>query len=98
VIHHLVLFRFAPEARDELRARLAKLLDQLPGAVAEIRGWRHGANVTADAEAWDYALYASFDDEEALHAYFDHPAHLAVLDQLAGQVELKFVDFAGPAA
>lgn len=94
MIHHLVLFRFAPDASADTRAALAAMLDGLPAKVAQIRGWQHGANVTPDADAWDYALHATFETPADLHAYFDHPDHLAGLEALAGRLELKFVDIA----
>ena len=36
---------------------------------------------------------AGFDSHDALHAYFDHPAHLPVLEQWTNVAELAFADF-----
>ncbi|MEC5396584.1 Dabb family protein [Uliginosibacterium sp. H1] len=98
MITHLVLFRFKPGFAAESPAVKAvhAAMEALPGQVTGIREWRHGFNVTPDAEAWDYGLFASFDDEQALFSYFEHPAHLAVLARWNEVAELRFVDLAPP--
>lgn len=98
MITHLVLFRFKPgfdAGSAQVQGAHAALMT-LPGQIASIREWRHGFNATPDAEAWDYGLFASFDDEQALYGYFDHPAHLAVSAQWNAVAELRFVDLAPP--
>ena len=95
MIVHLVLFRLKTGvARDDnrLKAVLAAM-DGLPSQVAQIRGWEHGFNLTPDAQAWDYGLRAVFDNEADLHAYFDHPAHVPVVERWEEISDLAFVDF-----
>jgi hypothetical protein len=95
VIVHLVLFRLRPGIAhddDQVKAVVAGM-GPLPTQIAAIRGWEHGFNMTPDAQAWDYGLRATFDDEEALHAYFDHPAHQPVVRQWEEISELVFCDF-----
>ena len=95
MIAHLVLFRLkAGIAADDARiVRLQSEMVRLPGQIASIRGWEFGANITADSEAWDFGLRALFESQDALHAYFDHPAHLPVLEQWNNVAELAFADF-----
>ena len=95
MISHLVLFKFkARVARDDERVeRVVAAMAGLPLRIAQIRGWEHGFNLTADAQAWDYGLRAVFDDEADLRAYFEHPAHLPVLEQWQEISELVFADF-----
>lgn len=95
MIAHLVLFKFRPDvARDDERVRSAvEGLANLPAAMPSIRGWEHGFNLTADAQAWDYGLRALFDGEADLHAYFDHPGHLPVLALWEAIADLSFCDF-----
>jgi hypothetical protein len=95
MIAHLVLFRLKPGvARGDPRLeRVTAAMAGLPAQIALIRGWEHGFNLTPDAQAWDYALRALFDDEADLHAYFDHSAHLPVLDQWGAISDLAFCDF-----
>jgi hypothetical protein len=96
MIAHLVLFRLKPGvARADPRlARVTAAMAGLPAQIPLIRGWEHGFNLTSDAQAWDYALRALFDEETDLHAYFEHPAHLPVLEQWDAISDVAFCDFA----
>ena len=95
MILHLVLFRLRPGvSRDDARFKaVVQAMHGLPSQISLIRGWEHGVNLTPDAEAWDYGLCAMFDSEADLHAYFEHPAHLPVVEQWNAIATLAFVDF-----
>ena len=95
MIAHLVLFTLKTGvARNDPRVMHAvSAMQALPKQIPAIRGWEHGANITADAQAADYALRALFDNEADLHAYFEHPAHLPVLDAWDAVATLSFADF-----
>jgi hypothetical protein len=94
VITHLVLFRLRPGvARDDRRvAAVVDAMGELPRRIPFIKSWQHGFNLTADAQAWDYALRAEFASEADLHSYFEHPAHLPVVGQWQEIAELAFAD------
>ncbi len=95
MIAHLVLFTLKPGiAMDDPRVMHAiSAMHALPKHIPAIRGWEHGRNTTADTLAADYALHALFDDEAALHGYFEHPAHLPVLEAWDAVATLAFADF-----
>lgn len=95
MVVHLVLFRLKPgiEANDPRLARLAADMDTLPSKIPQIRGWEHGPNLTRDADAWDYGLRATFENEAALYEYFEHPAHLPVVEGWNEIASLAFADF-----
>ena len=95
MIAHLVLFKWkAGVAADDPRVgALVQRMDALPGKIPAIKAWEHGRNLTTDAEAWDYGLRATFVTEADLHAYFDHPAHLPVVEQCLAIADLAFADF-----
>jgi hypothetical protein len=95
MITHLVLFRLKPGiTADDVRVvRLQAEMGGLPHRIASIRQWEFGANTTADSQAWDFGLRAGFDTQEALFGYFEHPAHLPVLEQWNDIAELAFADF-----
>ncbi|MFA9440701.1 Dabb family protein [Uliginosibacterium sp. sgz301328] len=97
MINHLVLFRFKSGvlADSDAVRHVHAAMQELPGKVPGIRAWQHGFNVTPDADAWDYALSAAFDDKQTLFAYFEHPAHLDVLALWNELAELSFVDIEG---
>lgn len=95
MILHLVLFKLKPGvACDDPRlAEIEQAMASLPNQIPLIRDWRFGRNLTPDAEAWDYGLAATFASREDLLAYFDHPAHLPLLDLWNEVAILAFADF-----
>lgn len=95
MIQHVVLFKRKPGiAADDARlAALEQQMAELPKQIAVIKAWHFGRNLTADAEAWDYGLYATFATLDDLHAYFEHPAHLPVLERWYEVATLAFADF-----
>jgi hypothetical protein len=95
VIVHSVLFKFKPGiGRQDVRVvAVTQAMAVLPAKIGTIREWRHGFNQTSDSAAWDYGLQAAFDSASDLYAYFEHPAHLPVLDAWHEIAELCFVDF-----
>lgn len=95
MIVHVVMFRFkAGVSRQDARIEaVAKAMDALPAQIPLIRSWHHGFNVTQDPLAWDYGLEAVFNSQADLHAYFDHPAHLPVIERWDEIADLGFADF-----
>lgn len=94
MITHVVLFKLLPGVAPEAEAAQAfhaAMLD-LPGKIPLIRHWQCGFNTVPDAQAADYVLVAGFDNETDLFAYFEHPAHLVLLNSLEGLAELIFGD------
>lgn len=94
MLSHVVLLRFLPgvDAGSEAVQALDAALQALPAEIPQILGWQCGFNVVPDALAADYVLLATFSGEEELLAYFDHPAHLAVLTQIEALATLQFGD------
>jgi len=98
VITHVVLLRLkAGVAVDSAAAQTAHAaMRALPALVPGIRAWQCGFNTTPDeVSGWDYVLVSSFDDREALSAYFDHPEHLKVVALWEPISELAFGDLEG---
>jgi hypothetical protein len=95
VIAHLVLFKFKAgvDRNDDRTGRVVVAMQRLPGCIAQIRAWEHGYNETPDALAWDYGLRATFDHRDDMLAYFEHPDHMAVLQQWEEIADLVFCDF-----
>lgn len=95
MLRHIVIFKFREGVtRDDPRAaEVYALLAQLPGLIPEVRGWEQGHNVSGRDIAYDLALYSTFDDQEALQRYSDHPAHRAVVDRLREICTWHVVDY-----
>ena len=82
MIAHVVLFRLKPglgaEARDGLAAALARAAQEIPS----IRQVRLGSRITVGRSYeqlmtadFPFAAILEFDNDTALKAYLDHPAH-----------------------
>lgn len=95
MIEHLVLFKLklGIGRNDPRVTRVIEDMNKLPGQIPQIRVFEHGFNLTLDAQAWDYGLRAVFEDTVALHAYFDHPVHIPVVQQWEEISDLVFCDF-----
>lgn len=95
MIAHLVLFKLKPGVGrgDERVAGVVAAMERLPQQIESIRAWEHGWNETPEADAYDYGLRALFDTREALHAYFEDPAHMPVVEQWNEISNLVFCDF-----
>jgi len=94
MITHVVLFKLDPGVSAQGAAAQAfhAAMLALPAQIPQIRAWRCGFNCTPDPQAYDYVLVAEFDDQAALFAYFEHPAHVAAVEKLAGVGDLVFGD------
>ncbi|WP_208247000.1 Dabb family protein (plasmid) [Rhizobium sp. T1470] len=97
MIKHIVMWNVRGEdteqklaAATDVKARFEGLLGQIPG----LRSLEIGIDVSRVSYACDVVLYSEFDDEEALAAYAEHPAHLEVRRQLDGVRTARFqVDY-----
>ena len=96
MLNHLALLKFSGRTADSDIDKLAKELDELPNAIVEIQMYEFGRNVTASANAYDFAVMALFANEEALLRYLQHPALQTVMKKLERMSEsIITVDFYG---
>ena len=83
MIRHIVLWKFQESAggadRDSNLATASRLLKELPGRIPSIRSFEVGVDTGHGPQAYDLALNSTFDSEEGLHAYIEHPAHRQVV-------------------
>lgn len=83
VIHHTVLLRWKPTTTPETQCLLAGKLLALRGVIPEIRAIATGINRDPDsAKEWPFVLEVQVDDLDALKRYSEHPAHVAVAQEL----------------
>jgi hypothetical protein len=82
MVEHLVLFKFkdgTPSAAVEaVHAGLRALKGVVPGVV----DLTVGANFTARGQGFTSGLCVRLQDEAALSAYAEHPAHVRVVESL----------------
>jgi hypothetical protein len=97
MLTHIVLFKLkdrSPANVAATRDRIAVLAGQIP----ELLSIEVGINVVDSPRAYDIALVETFESVEEMHAYQQHPAHLALLAEVMPRFEDFFtVDYESPA-
>ncbi len=95
MLKHIVIFKFKDGVtREDPRvAEVYAQLARLPGRIPEVREWEQGYNVSGRDIAYDIALYSSFENQEALLRYSDHPEHRAVVARLREICTWHIVDY-----
>ena len=80
---HIVLWKLKETAGGRSRAENARLLKERFEELANmLDGLRHlevGIDVIHGDDSADVALYTEFESREAYQAYYDHPAHKALV-------------------
>jgi len=78
------MWRLADSAEGRSKAENAQWmkehLESLVGVVPELLSAEVGVNVCRSDMAYDAVLVSTFENEQALAAYKEHPAHKAVSD------------------
>ena len=93
MVHHLVLFKFKEETRDQIDEAIRRLRGMV-GKVEVIRELKAGRDVLHLARSFDLGLSVAFDDRHALEVYDSHPNHVPVKEFLGPLIERSVsVDF-----
>jgi len=77
-VRHIALLTLADDCDVDA---LLEALAGLPAAIPELRRYAVGRDLGISEGNATVAVVADVDDEAAIAAYRDHPAHRAVLDQ-----------------
>ena len=94
MIKHIVFLKFKPEATAQQRRAVIEELRALPKQIEVIRQYEVGEDVLRSARSWDAALVGTYDSLDALKTYNDHPAHVAVVQNIRAISEaVASVDF-----
>ncbi|MDN3356532.1 Dabb family protein [Actinomadura sp. DC4] len=78
---HVVVFRWREDATEEQIRTLGERLNELPGAIPELRAYAVGADAGMNPGNADFAVVADFADRDAFLVYRDHPTHRKVIDE-----------------
>jgi DICT domain-containing protein len=101
MIKHIVTWNVCGRTAEEKMRAATDLKRRFEGLAGQIPGLMHlevGIDISRVSYACDVVLYSEFEDQTALTAYADHPAHLAVREALKDvRVARHQVDYA-PAA
>jgi hypothetical protein len=79
MIRHMVMFRWAPEATQEQKQRVAAELRRLPALLPVLRAYHVGADLGINEGNFEFAAVADFDDLEGYQTYRDNPEHRAII-------------------
>ena len=96
MLTHIVIWKYKPEAGEEVRREHVEMLRRLPAVIPEVLSFAVGSDVLHLPRSYDTGLVATFFDRAALDAYTNHPEHLAVAamgrDVSAHVVSVDFED------
>src|SRR5215831_17260998 len=83
-IRHLVLLRFAGDARETDRRAIESGFAALPDQIDGITAFEWGTDVSPEglSKGFTHAFALTFADAAARDAYLPHPAHLAFVAKL----------------
>ncbi len=85
MVRHIVFFRLKerndPSALATGRQEMKRIFEGLPSLIPAIREYHVGLNVSSSPNAWDVVIDSTFDSEEKLNEYRDHPAHREAVEK-----------------
>ena len=82
MVDHLVFFTLKDDVSDGDERELLDSLRALKEEVPNVRDLTAGRDFSGRGGEYTHALFARFDDVDALKSYATHPAHLAVVEKL----------------
>ena len=86
MILHLAAFTWKDDVTAADIAELTSQLRDMAAQIPELRSYHCGPNLRVRPSSADFGVAAVVDDERALEAYLDSPAHAAVYERLLGRM------------
>jgi len=86
MIRHVAIFAWIPEATDRQKRQVAEEVRTLPPLMNGLRAFHVGPDAGIVEGNFDFAIVADFDDAESYLAYRRHPAHRAIIEQVANPI------------
>jgi len=91
-VFHVFAFQWKPGTTDAQKDRAAKDIAAFQGVVPGLLETHVGANISPRAKGYTFGGIMQFKDEPSLDAYFQHPAHLALLEWLVPLIDAVELD------
>lgn len=79
MVKHIVMFDFKDENKSENLKKSKEMLEALMDSVATLQSMEVGINFSEEERAMDLSIVTTFEDQEGLELYANHPEHLNVL-------------------
>lgn len=86
MIHHIVLFRFRPDATAGQAAAAGEALLAMRGRIPAVRSVSWGPNLGDSAAEWPWVLVVACDDMAAVAEYSAHPVHRETVERFVAPV------------
>ena len=91
-VFHVFAFQLKPETSDAQKDRAQKEIAAFQGAVPGLLQTHVGPNISPRGKGYTFGGIMQFKDEASLTAYFQHPAHLALLKWLVPLIDAVELD------
>jgi Stress responsive A/B Barrel Domain len=91
-VFHVFAFQWRPEASDAQKERAKKDITAFQGAIPGLLQTHVGPNISPRGRGYTFGGLMQFKDEASLNAYFQHPAHLALLKWLVPLIDAVELD------
>jgi len=91
-VFHVFAFQWKPEASDAQKGRAKKDIAAFQGAIPGLLQTHVGPNISPRGKGYTFGGIMQFKDEASLNAYFQHPAHLALLKWLVPLIDAVELD------
>jgi len=91
-VFHVFAFQWKPQASDAEKDRAKKEINAFQGVVPGLMQTHVGPNISPRGKGYTFGGIMQFKDEASLSAYFQHPAHLALLTWLVPLIDAVELD------
>jgi hypothetical protein len=91
-VFHVFAFQWKPEVSDAEKERAKKDIAAFQGVIPGLLQTHVGPNISPRGKGYTFGGIMQFKDEESLNAYFQHPAHLALLKWLVPLIDAIELD------
>ena len=91
-VFHIFAFQWKADATEELKERARKDIAAFQGVIPGLLQTHVGPNISPRGKGYTFGGIMQFKDEASLNAYFQHPAHLALLKWLVPLIDAVELD------
>ena len=91
-VFHVFAFQWKPDTTEEQKERAKKDIAAFQGVIPGLIQTHVGPNISPRGKGYTFGGIMQFKDEASLNAYFQHPAHLALLKWLVPLIDAVEMD------
>lgn len=91
-VFHVFAFQWKPGTLEAQKDRAKKDIREFQGVVPGLLQTHVGPNISPRGKGYTFGGIMQFTDEASLNAYFQHPAHLALLKWLVPLIDAVELD------